>query len=151
MEIVAVDGPGAPAGAGGRRAGEGDARGFGEVVADDGEVGFAPEVGGGGGVGRMARGEECGAGEDEAAHRREGATEGDEHALEAGEDAFAARAVLADDDGGGFAEPERGAFVGRGVFEKCLENAAPGIPVRAGAEEEAVGAGEGADELRVES
>jgi hypothetical protein len=71
--------------------------------------------------------------------------------LEAGEHALAAGAVFADDDGGGFAEPEGGALVGRGVFEECLEDAAPRIPMRAGAEEEAVGAGEGGAKLRVES
>ena len=71
--------------------------------------------------------------------------------LEAGEDAFAAGAVLADDDGGRFAEPEFRGLGGGGVFEEFLEDAAPGIPVRAGADEEAVGAGERGDELRVES
>lgn len=97
------------------------------------------------------RREECGAGEDEAAHWRERAAEGDEHALEAGEHAFAAHAVFADDNGGGFAEPERGAFVRRGVFEEFLEHAAPRIPMCAGADQEAVGALEGGEKLRAES
>lgn len=150
-EIAAVHRPGAPAWVGGFRSRERGPRGFGEVVADDAEIVFAPEVGRGGGVGCVLRGEECGAGEDEAAHRRERAAERDEHALEAGEHAFATYAVFADDDGGGFTEPERGAFVGRGVFEKFLEHAAPRIPMRAGADEETVGALERVDELRGES
>jgi hypothetical protein len=99
----------------------------------------------------VLRGEERGSGEDEATHRGEGAAERHEDALEAGEHAFAAGAVFADDDGGGFAEPEGGALVGRGVFEECLEDAAPRIPMRAGAEEKAVRSREGGEELRVES
>jgi len=90
----------------------------------------------------VVRRDERGAGEDESAHGRERATQGDEHALEAGEDAFAADAVFADDDGGGFAEPEGGAFGGRGGFEELLEGAAPAVPVRAGADEKTVGGGE---------
>jgi hypothetical protein len=103
------------------------------------------------GVGCVLLGEKCGTGEDEAAHRRKRATERNEHALKAGEHAFAAHAVFADDDGGGFAEPERGAFVRRGVFEKFLQHAAPRVPVRAGADQEAVGALEGGEKLRAES
>ena len=125
VEIVAVDGPRAPAGERGGRAGERQARRFGKVVTDDAQVGFAPEVGGGGGIGRVLRGEERGSGEDEATHRGEGASQGDEDSLEAGEHTFAAGAVFADDDRGGFAEPECSAFMRCCVFEEFLEDTAP--------------------------
>jgi len=42
-------------------------------------------------------------GEHEAAERREGAAEGEEHALEAGKHAFAPGGMLGDEHAGGFA------------------------------------------------
>lgn len=128
-----------------------DAGGFGEVVTDDAQVGLAPKVVGRRGIRGVRRREQRRARKHQAAHRRDGATERDEHALEAGEHAFAAGAVFAHDYGRRFAEPKRGAL-GRGdVFEEFLEDAAPRIPVRAGADEEAVGAREGGEQLRVEA
>ena len=109
-----------------------DAGGFGHVVTNNPEIGGAPKIARGRRV--VLAGDDGGAGEDEAGHRWKGATESDEHALEAREDTFAARTVFADDHAGRFAEPEGGAFGGRGDFEKILEHATPGIPMRAGAE-----------------
>lgn len=128
-----------------------DAGGFGEVVTDDAQVGLAPKVVGRRGIGGVRRREQRRARKHEAAHRRDRAAEGDEHALEAGEHTLAAGAVLADDNGGRFAEPKRGALGRGGVFEECLQDAAPRIPVRAGADEETVGARESGGELRAEA
>jgi len=128
-ETLAFHWPGFPA----ARAGGG----LDEVVANDRQILPAPEIGGC--VRVVARGDQRGAGKHEPAHGRQGATEGDEHALEARQDALAAGAVFTDDHGGGFAQPERGALGGRGIFEEFLKDAAPRIPMRAGAEEKAIG------------
>ena len=120
--------------------GERDTCGLGEVVTNDAEIVGAPEIAGRGGV--VASGDDSRAGQDEAGHGRDRATESDEHALKAREDAFAAGAVLAHDDRSGFAEPKRGSFGGRGDFEKILEHAAPRIPMRAGAKKKTIGARE---------
>ena len=86
-----------------------DTCGLGEVVTNDAEIVGAPEIAGRGGV--VASGDDSRAGQDEAGHGWDRATESDEHALKAREDAFAAGAVLAHDDRSGFAEPKRGSFV----------------------------------------
>ena len=68
-EIAAIDGPCPPARARGFGGRQGDAGGFGEIVADDAEIVLAPEIAGGGGV--VLAGEDGGAREDEAGHWRD--------------------------------------------------------------------------------